>query len=191
VSNPNVSALSRVYSNFQVLPDSSGNLPNIQLPTVTLNGGQVVYGFNVDVAPGIIYHLDPQVATGYIYETGAGNPNFASVSFPDIGNPNAYQLYLWDSSTSSFVFDTLLNSNTFYQFAQGGVSKFEVLGIDPTLGLDPLNATAFITDVTFVSAGNFNGTMIPITATVPEPVTLTLFGLGLAVLGASRRRLSK
>ena len=63
------------------------------------------------------------------------------------------------------------------------MSKFEVLGIDPSLGLNPENPTAFITGLTFESAGNFTGTMIPITATVPELSTWAMILVGFAGLG--------
>jgi hypothetical protein len=45
---------------------------------------------------------------------------------------------------------------TVFDFAPGGVSEFEVLGIDPNLGLDPTNPIAFITALTFESAGKFH-----------------------------------
>ena len=140
------------------------------------------------VQPGITYHLDPSVATGYIYQTASGNPNFASVSLPNIGNPNPYEVYIWNGT--SFVFDTTLAADTVFDFAPGGVSRFEVLGIDPSLGLDPNDGTAFITDLTFAGAGSFTGDMIPITTNVPEFSTwaMILMGFGAFGLTASRRR---
>ena len=47
---------------------------------------------------------------------------------------------------------------------------------------------AFVTGLSFVSAGEFTGQMRPIVENVPEPATLTLFGLGLVSLGFLRRR---
>lgn len=178
ISYGNIQAASVVYSNF-VIP-SAGVIPTTQLPTTTLKGPQVTYGFGFTVAPGVTYFLDPEVAIGYIYQTGAGNPNFASVELPDIGNPNPYDLYLWNGS--SFVFDTTIGADTVFDFASGGVSEFEILGIDPALGIDPSDATAFVTGLTFESGGNFTGTMTPVVADVPEPPTLVLLGASLVSL---------
>jgi hypothetical protein len=176
LTNGNVSSLSRVYSNFQVLPAGSGS---VVLPTTTVSNGQVVYGFNLAVAPGVTYHIDPAVATGYIYSTGVGNPNFASVSLPNIGNSGLYSLFLWNGT--SWVLDTTLAANTLFNFGANGVNQFEVLGIDPSLGLDPNNPVAFVTALTFEGAGDFTGTMTPVTIdAVPEPSTWAMMLLGFA-----------
>jgi hypothetical protein len=52
--------------------------------------------------------------------------------------------------------------NTVFDFPTTGVSTFTVTGIDPADNLDPANATAFDTGLTFVADGNFNGTQTPI-----------------------------
>jgi hypothetical protein len=189
LSNNNVSSLSRVYSNFQVL--NSGALPPVNLPTTTVSGNQVTYGFSMTVAPGVTYNIDPAIATGYIYQIGLGNPNFASVTLPNIGNSGPYGLYLWNGT--SFAFDLNLAAGQLFNFGGNGVDRFEVLGIDPNLGLDPNNPTAFITALTFTGAGNFTGTMTPVTtdvSAVPEPSTWAMMILGFAGIGfmAYRRK---
>jgi hypothetical protein len=173
LTNGNVASLSRVYSNFQILPTGS---PAVNLPTTTVQGNQVTYGFNLTVSPGVSYYIDPTIATGYLYQIGSGDPNFASVILPNIGNSGPYSLYLWNGT--SFVFDTSLAAGQLFNFGPAGVSEFEVLGIDPSLALDPNNTTAFITQLTFTGVGNFTGTMTPLTEAVgatPLPGALPMF----------------
>lgn len=163
---------------------------SIQLPVVqqitTPTGTGTQYQFNFAVTAGQTYAIDPEVATGYIFQTGSGDPNFASVELPNIDNPNPYDLYLWNGS--AFAFDTTLAADTLFDFSTGGTSEFEVLGIDPGLYLDPEDTTAFIADVSFVGDGNFTGTMTPIVVSVPEPGSLALFVPALLGLGLLRRR---
>jgi PEP-CTERM motif len=99
-----------------------------------------------------------------------------------------HPLYIWNGT--SFVFDTILAPDTIFDFQTGGISEFEVLGIAPSLGLDPENPTAFITNLTFEGPGQFPGTMTPITTSVPEPSTWALMLLGFTGIGyaASRKR---
>ncbi len=78
-------------------------------------------------------------------------------------------------------------------FPEGGVGAFTVTGIETSAMLDPANATAFITGLTFSAAGSFTGTMTPLTVdvavAVPEPETYALMVMGLVALAiASRRR---
>jgi hypothetical protein len=100
----------------------------ISLPDVSPGAGptgQAVYQFNSPVSKGIPILLDPLVATGFIYKTGAGNPNFASVLLPNIGNVSPYQVFTWNGT--AFVFDKNLAANTLLNFGLSGVSEFEVL----------------------------------------------------------------
>jgi hypothetical protein len=137
----------------------------VYLPTVDPNGvgpGQPVYHFDVlDVQPAQVIFIDPPVSVGYDYQTGNGNPNFKSVLLPEVGD-NVFDLYLWNGS--EYKYHVSIGSGFNYTFPSGGVDRFRVLGIELGAGLDPNNATAFVTGLTFVSAGQFTGTMTPIIA---------------------------
>jgi hypothetical protein len=162
-------------------------LPTVT-PTASSTGGPS-YQFNNPVSQGTPVLLDPLVATGFIYKTGATDPNFASVLLPNIGNSVPYQVFTYNGT--AFVFATNLAANTLFNFASGGVNEFEVLGIDPSLALDPNNATDFVTQLTFTGSGNFTGTMTPITtevAAVPEPSTWAMMILGFMGMGVMAYR---
>jgi PEP-CTERM motif len=162
-------------------------LPTVA-PTASPTGGPN-YQFNNPVSQGIPVLLDPLVATGFIYKTGVTDPNFASVLLPNIGNSVPYQVFTYNGT--AFVFATNLAANTLFNFASGGVNEFEVLGIDPSLALDPNNATDFVTQLTFTDSGNFTGTMTPITtevAAVPEPSTWAMMILGFMGIGVMAYR---
>jgi hypothetical protein len=146
-------------------------------------GGGTTYQFSMSVAAGTTYNIDPEMAHGFIYETGAGDPNFATVELPNIGNLGDYALYLWRNG--KWVFDANVAPDSLFNFGPGGVSEFEVLGINP--GLDPSNGNEFVTQVSFVGGGTFTGTM---TAVVPEPSTWVLLVLGFGgfgILGYGKR----
>jgi hypothetical protein len=185
LGNGNLASISRTYADFT---PNNGNGPPVNLPVVLANGA---FQFNMAVVPNQVYYIDPAVATGYDYNVGAGNPNFASVALPTNVAGN-FKLYTRDVN-GNLVFQSALVGGQVYNFGASGVSFFEVTGIDPAAGLDPSNTTAFVTALTFTSAGTFNGTQTPITletaGQVPLPGTLALLALGcLALVGGVRRK---
>lgn len=182
--NNNAQILRRSSSFFAFTPLSGSSPPDVALPTV-VNG---VYNFHItQVGPGNITFIDPFVAIGYDYATGQGDPNFASVLLPNVGD-GQFTLAFTDVTGAQSV---SLAQGSQYFFGAGGVSAFRVAGIETSAGLDPADATAFITGLSFTANGSFTGTMTPITtfvAEVPEPGRFALAALGLLVIGARLRR---
>jgi hypothetical protein len=156
---------------------------SIVLPTVSSTLSQYggpTFEFDTPVTEGAPISIDPPSAEGFIYNIGTGDPNFASVELPNVGNPTPYDLYLWNGS--AFVFDTTINPDSVFDFSAGGVSEFEILGIASSVGLNPNSATDFVTQLTFEGSGTFTGTMTPVIS-VPELSTWAMMLLGFAGLG--------
>lgn len=172
---------SRTFFEFKPLASGAGDV-TVFLPSVGVDGK---FKFDVEVVSGEKIALDPVVAIGYEYQIGSGDPLFQSVELPNIGD-GLFDLYLFNGT--DWVFEQLLSSGSQHFFDGAGVDRFRVLGIEASAGLDPTDTTAFITTLTFAGSGRFTGTMTPLTASVPEPGTLALLGLGLATLAALRRR---
>ena len=144
---------------FSAFTTTSNPPGNAYLPTIDEAG---IYHFDFDITGQGVFYVDPPVVIGYDYAIGVGNPAFASVILPEVGD-NLFDLYLYGSTTDQWVFETQLSANTTYTFQSNGVQKFRILGIEESAGLEPDNGTAFITGLSFTSTGQFTGTMKPIT----------------------------
>jgi hypothetical protein len=193
---------SRSQSYFEFSPINLPGVANIQLPTavpVPTTSGLVagpLYQFSVgDVSPNSVTFIDPFVATGFTYRTGAGDPNFKSVKIATPAGDGLNDLWRLDGADWVLVKSHLATGETFDFVSDGGiaggVSAFEVRGIETSAAVSPFDVTAFVTGLTFVSEGRFTGTMQAIAtevASVPEPGTLALWLAGLGMAGALARR---
>jgi hypothetical protein len=196
------SVVSRSSSYFDFTPIDPATLPagvsNIALPTLTpvptTNGllAGPVYGFNVGhVGPNEITFIDPVVATGFSYATGAGDPNFKTVQVPSNVGDGLYEVWTWSGggwqqSTSSLAAGASFDF-TAHGFASG-VDRFQIRGIEASAGVNAFDVTGFVTGLSFVADGSFTGTMQAITTAVPEPATYWLWLAGAAGLLTWRRR---
>lgn len=181
------SLLSKSRSIFEFTPIPN-SFPNLYIPIVTQTG---VYTFNVTNVGGKTIYIDPFVSIGYDYTTGTGDPNFASVILPMIGD-GIFDLFLFDGT--DYVFAQKILAGEEFFFDQTGVDRFRILGIEVEAGLDPADVTAFITGLTFTGDGDFTGSMTPITqyvpdpSPVPEPASLLLFTSCVLGLTLARQR---
>ena len=187
-----VQAISSSY--FSFMP--SVNQVNAFLPSVSEPG---TYEFNVEVeTPNEVVYIDPDVAVGYDFAIGAGDPNFASVVLPSVGD-DLFSLWLFDGNGNAYdTFETLTAGVPFdflTEIDPLGVSMFRILGIETSAMLDPNNPLVFQAGVSFVGAGRFTGSMSAITEFVPEPVpepaTMALLFGGLGAMVLRRRRAAR
>ena len=192
----------RSSSYFDFTPIDPATLPtgvgNIALPTLkpvpTTDGllAGPVYGFHVqDVGPDHITFIDPVVATGFSYATGAGDPNFKAVQVASDVGDGLYEVWTWDGTAWLQSADGVASGASFDFTAHGfatGVDRFQIRGIEASANVNAFDVTGFVTGLSFVANGNFTGTMQAITTVVPEPATWALWLAGAAAVLTWRRR---
>jgi hypothetical protein len=182
---------SRSVSYFDFTPLSLSVANNVYLPTTvpvpTTSGltAGAPYSFSqLPASPNSVTFIDPVVATGFEYNTASGDPNFKTVQIvTNVGDGN-YEVWVWDGGTW-VLFDATLAVNEVFDltaFDTSGANRFQIRGIETSAGVSPFDITAFVTGLTFMREGTFNGTMQALVAEVsaiPEPPIL---GLLLAAL---------
>lgn len=181
-NNANLSSVARTYADFT--PHETGGL-EVHLPVVNQGGSFV---FNVEVVAGQTYYIDPVVAVGYDYEIGVGDPNFQTVVLPSGIGDGLFDIFGFDSVGDLVLLAQDWLAGAVFNFGVGGVSRFRVTDIETSAGLDPANATAFVTGLTFTGSGRFTGTQTPLTLEIPEPSGIALLGAGIIGLLVVRRR---
>ncbi len=158
-------------------------------PLLPGSSGAGGFGFSFGVTPGQRVYIDPAMAVGYDYRVDSG-PNILSALFPLIpGDADGYDVLGFNSVSN--VYDVALGHATggvAFNFAGAGVSRFGVRGIGGTPPLDPANATAFVTGLTFARAGAVTLYQTPVVAgAVPEPAGWALLIAGFAFTGTAAR----
>jgi hypothetical protein len=151
---------------FNFTPIMQSGVGEIYLPTLDEGG---IYNFEFDVTQAVPVTIDPEVAVGYIYEIGDGDPRFSSVTLPQAGD-DLYDLTVYNDE-GDVIHRSEIAALALFDLASidaNGVSKFEVNGIETSAGLDPLDSTAFMTTLTFSASGRFSGSMTPIVVDIPD-----------------------
>jgi hypothetical protein len=138
---------------------------------------------------GFLY-VDPDYAAGYLYE--ADGSNFASFTVPNAlpGGDDLFSL-AFGGMTHTLQAGQAFN---FTDYVPGGVSEFQLLGIDLSEQVDPTQLPPFVSGFKFIDDGVVTLTQTPLlaqAAAVPEPASLAIWSIGaigMAVSAARGRR---
>jgi hypothetical protein len=162
--------------------EAPGTTPDNPLMPVIVDDS---FEFQFPVQPNVPFFIDPPVTVGYNY-TVTGGPLFNSVTAPTLANDNLYDLFFSTDSCSTYSqFVTQLTGNTAFSFASPQ-SCFSIRDIAEAANLSPTDPAAFVTGITFNTAGMVTVTQTPINVPGPLPV----LGVG-AALGWTRRLRSR
>ncbi|MEO1511134.1 MAG: GC-type dockerin domain-anchored protein, partial [Planctomycetota bacterium] len=129
-----------------ILPPQPPQTPVFRFPPVL-----TFFGFPIP--------FDPVVTIGYDFHVLSG-PAFATFAPPDLAFGDDTYEVIADGTSTTIVFGER------HEFPPGGVSSFQVRGIEVEAGIDPLDAEAFVAELGFVATGVVEIVMIPITEEV-------------------------
>lgn len=169
-----------------LLPDSVAMAPD----------GTPTFGFDVGVTGTDIVYIDPEIAVGYTYEIEGGG-EFSKIAAPStdtVADTDGYTVSM-TLPTGEVVSFTLMPGEE--KELPTGITRLVLTGIDPSLMLDPLDNSTFVTG--FLLAGSTESTSLTQTPLVvdseslssiplPPGALLMLSGLGLFGFVARRRR---
>ena len=128
------------------------------------DGGNLLARYELTILPASQAASTTKPTIGWVWKAAPNSPKFATLEIPDIGNPNPFHIYIWNGTSYTFYQD--LEPLTWLQFPQGGVSQFEILGVDPALNINPLGHSV-IFGITFATSGTVNMTRTAITQDSP------------------------
>ncbi|WP_032097543.1 MULTISPECIES: hypothetical protein [unclassified Alteromonas] len=167
--------------------DGTGTQADPFMPSGDVDGSWE-FEFTISSDDDIVF-IDPDVAIGYDYAVESG-PEIASVILPT-GFDAEYELWLMGASGWEFIESLTADEEYFFDTS---VTEFRVLGIDTSNMIDPEDAMAFVTGLSFTGAGDVVMTQTPITEFVaptsvsePRMIFLMLTALGLFTIRSRRK----
>lgn len=172
---------------------------SMDLPWLPADPGPTgAFAFSVPVVADIAAYFDPVVAVGYDYSIAIGDPLITRAVFPTLpGDPDGYDIYALGGASPALFTDVVGGQWIDFTLLPGwsaGIAGFSLRDINPAIGVDPADATAFVTGLTFSASGLVNLTQAPVTVEwplapgVPEPGTWALLIAGFGCTGAAMRR---